>query len=83
MAGAAYTLEDLIAIAKEQIGLSAAQVEAGVREPHVFDTFVGRMQLQLTQWPDLGSKTRGRLTPEGTIEPFFEHVTLNASNGGY
>jgi uncharacterized radical SAM superfamily Fe-S cluster-containing enzyme len=83
MAAAAYTLEDLIAIARDQIGLSAEQVEAGVREPHQLDTFVGRMQLQLTQWPDLGSKTRGRLTPEGTIEPFFEHMMLNASNGGY
>jgi uncharacterized radical SAM superfamily Fe-S cluster-containing enzyme len=83
MTGTPYTLDGLIALAQEQIGLTAQEIADGVREPHSLDTYVGRMHLQLTQWPDLGSTTRGRLTPEGAIEPFFEHVILNAADGGY
>lgn len=36
---------------------------------------------QLTQWPDLGSAHRGRITPEGRIESCFEHLIAN--EGGY
>jgi molybdenum cofactor biosynthesis enzyme MoaA len=46
-----------------------------------YDFTCGRIRVQLTQWPDLGSTTRGRLTPEGQIVPFFEHVLEN--EGGY
>jgi len=35
------------------------------------------LRIQLTTWPELGSTRRGRLTPEGTIEPFFEHLISN------
>jgi hypothetical protein len=38
-------------------------------------------RVQLTQWPDLGSVQRGRITPDGTIEPCFEHLIAN--QGGY
>jgi molybdenum cofactor biosynthesis enzyme MoaA len=44
--------------------------------------FMGR-KFAITQWPDLGSESRGRLTPDGRVEPFFEHVMANASLGGY
>ena len=36
---------------------------------------------QLTQWPDLNSAHRGRITPEGRIEACFEHLIAN--EGGY
>lgn len=36
------------------------------------------LHIQLTTWPELGSTRRGRLTPQGTIEPFFEHLMTNA-----
>ena len=42
---------------------------------------IGRIHVQLTEWPDLGSSVRGRLTPEGLIAPFMEHVIAN--DGGY
>jgi uncharacterized radical SAM superfamily Fe-S cluster-containing enzyme len=83
MAGRPFTLDGLIALTKEQIGLSGEQIAAGARGQNSLDVFVGRVKLQLTQWPDLGSKTRGRLTPEGAIEPCFEHLMLNAAQGGY
>lgn len=33
--------------------------------------------IQLTQWPDLGSLERGRITPDGFVEPFFESISAN------
>jgi molybdenum cofactor biosynthesis enzyme MoaA len=36
------------------------------------------LRIQLTTWPELGSTRRGRLTPEGTVQPFFEHLMTNA-----
>jgi molybdenum cofactor biosynthesis enzyme MoaA len=46
------------------------------------DEFVfGRVHVQMTEWPALGSSVRGRLTPEGFIAPFMEHVIAN--DGGY
>lgn len=41
----------------------------------------GRLIVQITQWPDLGSEERGRIAPDGTVQPFFEHVLAN--EGGY
>ena len=37
----------------------------------------GAVRVQLTAWPDLGSRERGRLTPEGFVEPFFESIIAN------
>lgn len=41
----------------------------------------GRLMVQVTEWPDLGSLERGRIAPDGTVQPFFEHVMAN--EGGY
>jgi len=41
----------------------------------------GLLIVQITQWPDLGSEDRGRIAPDGTVQPFFEHVLAN--EGGY
>lgn len=64
----------------------AADVDAeaiGRRErSHRQDDFVyQRVHVQMTQWPDLGSSRRGRLTPEGMVAPFMEHIIAN--DGGY
>jgi len=46
------------------------------------DDFVyQRVHVQMTEWPDLGSARRGRLTPEGMVAPFMEHIIAN--DGGY
>lgn len=39
----------------------------------------GGLQVQVTEWPDLGSRERGRISPDGTVQPFFEHVIANES----
>jgi len=58
-------------------GVDAASIVAHERTDSSFDFHHGRLRVQLTVWPDLGSATRGRLTPEGTIAPFMEHVIAN------
>ncbi|MCB1018678.1 MAG: hypothetical protein KDC27_02065, partial [Acidobacteria bacterium] len=42
---------------------------------------LGRLLVQLTEWPELGNLSRGRLSPDGTVQPHFEHVLAN--EGGY
>lgn len=42
------------------------------------DFSFGRQRVQLTVWPELGSAERGRLTPDGFVEPMFESMIENA-----
>ena len=80
----AMSLVDLMAVAEREIGLSRADMRETDDDPHSSRHFLYQgMRIQLTQWPDLGSERRGRLTPEGRIEPMFEHLILNAAQGGY
>lgn len=37
----------------------------------------GRLLVQITEWPNLGSEERGRITPDGTVQPYFEHILAN------
>lgn len=81
MQDASLSMDDLLDIFAERTGADRAALEADRHEPthHVINE--DGLQIQFTQWPDLRSKTRGRLTPEGMIEPAFEHVMAN--EGGY
>jgi len=76
-----YSLDELEALFFEHTGLSRDQVDKYHRHDYHSTFTVGRLQIQFTQWPDLGSHRRGRLTPDGYLEPFFEHVMAN--EGGY
>jgi len=74
-------LEALREIVATQTGVPLSDVpERGEGSSYV-DFDIGRLHMQITEWPDLGSKRRGRLTLEGTVAPFFEHVMAN--EGGY
>lgn len=78
----AFTLREMIGIFAENAGVPASSLLLHERTPRSLDFCHGtRLRVQITEWPDLGSTTRGRLTPEGRIEPFFEHVLAN--EGGY
>jgi len=77
MAGDAFRLEELIDLFAKQTGQSPDWIASHRKHPHYVDFRVGKLKLQLTQWPDLGSKTRGRLAPDGTVQPAFEHVIAN------
>jgi molybdenum cofactor biosynthesis enzyme MoaA len=81
METAPFTLDEMFAILTSEGGIDTASAERHVRTETSHDFRVGRLRIQATVWPDLGSETRGRLTPEGMVAPFMEHVIAN--DGGY
>lgn len=62
---------------KLALGGRAELLEYEDRSDSHRDLQLGRVKYQLTAWPDLGSSERGRITPEGYVEPFFESVVSN------
>jgi molybdenum cofactor biosynthesis enzyme MoaA len=81
MKEAPYTLPELRAVFERQTGVSLEGRPIRESGASYVDVMIGRLKLQLTQWPDLGSTRRGRLSPDGTIQPAMEHGMANA--GGY
>ena len=75
-----FTLDELFAAFTSAAGADA-RLQRHARTETSHDFHFGRMRVQLTVWPDLGSTTRGRLTPEGFIAPAMEHAIAN--EGGY
>jgi molybdenum cofactor biosynthesis enzyme MoaA len=75
------SLDELLAVFAAAAGVDADAIDRRERTGSSHDFTFGRQRIQLTTWPDLGSETRGRLTPEGTVAPFMEHVIAN--DGGY
>jgi molybdenum cofactor biosynthesis enzyme MoaA len=75
------TLEELLDVFADAAGVDPQSIDQRERTSTSHDFKLGSLRVQLTVWPDLGSTTRGRLTPEGTIAPFMEHVIAN--EGGY
>jgi len=76
-----YNLDELEGIFFQDARVDRSEIEKYCRGDYHTTLNVGRLQVQFTQWPDLGSSRRGRLTPDGFVEPFFEHVMAN--EGGY
>ena len=77
-----FGLGELISIFAKNAGIDEAWIATHKQDHESFVDFkIGKLKIQLTQWPDLGSPRRGRLAPDGTIQPFFEHVIAN--EGGY
>jgi uncharacterized radical SAM superfamily Fe-S cluster-containing enzyme len=76
-----FMLPELIQLFAKSSGISAEWIEAQQVHESYIDFLIGKLKIQLTQWPDLGSDRRGRLAPDGTIHQFFEHVIAN--EGGY
>lgn len=74
-------LDELLALFCAASGVCVDDVDRRVRTRTSHDFFCGRVRVQLTEWPDLGSDFRGRLTPDGDVVRFFEHVLAN--EGGY
>ncbi|HUR20290.1 MAG TPA: radical SAM protein [Vicinamibacterales bacterium] len=74
-------LDDMLGLFCDATGISSDAIDRRARTATSHDFLFERLRVQLTMWPDLGSSTRGRLTPEGNIVPFFEHLIAN--EGGY
>jgi molybdenum cofactor biosynthesis enzyme MoaA len=81
MRTATLTLAELTALYCDAAGVDAASLDVRARTATSVDFRAGRRRVQLTIWPDSGSTTRGRLTPEGLIAPAMEHAIAN--EGGY
>lgn len=82
MKGKKLNMGDLVMIASKMTGLSQDEISAfRHNDSHYIDFSHNGMNIQLTDWPDMGNPYRGRLTPEGTIEPCFENLIAN--DGGY
>ena len=74
-------LDQMMAAFCEAAGVTPESIELQTHTHNAQEFFFGRVHVQMTEWPDLGSTRRGRLTPEGLIAPFMEHIIAN--DGGY
>lgn len=77
MKNAPFTLDELHDVFTSATG---TPVDAIIRHERTLtsqDAKIGRVRVQFTVWPDLGSTTRGRLTPEGDVAPAMEHMLAN------
>lgn len=77
MRGAPFSLDELEAIVRRSFAGTAGELELVSAEGSNRDFRLGRMLIQLTHWPDLGSRERGRITPDGFVEPHFESMLAN------
>ena len=75
------TLNELTEAFFAQTQLNAAEMKSRELTAYSLDFQTHQKRVQLTQWPDLGSQRRGRLTPEGQVAAAFEHAIEN--EGGY
>jgi MoaA/NifB/PqqE/SkfB family radical SAM enzyme len=75
------SLDELLDVFAFAADVDADSIDRRERTDTSHDFTFGRQRIQLTVWPDLGSVTRGRLTPAGDVAPFMEHVIAN--EGGY
>lgn len=74
---------DTVPYLQDELNQLVASSVSGRFDPASARTFITTpgKRIEITQWPELGSRGRGRLTPDGFVEPFFEHVIENT--GGY
>lgn len=77
MQGPALNLQQLLALLREA-ARDIAEPAPISRGSSSMDFSLGRQRVQLTVWPELGSSERGRLTPDGFVEPMFESAIENA-----
>lgn len=70
-------LEELLHVFASAAGVDPKSIDTRERTATSHDFRHGRLRVQLTEWPDLGSTTRGRLTPDGQIAPAMEHIVAN------
>jgi MoaA/NifB/PqqE/SkfB family radical SAM enzyme len=75
---ASLSLPELEAIMRRSLPATSPEPRLVREHGSSRDFRVGPVELQLTQWPDLGSRERGRIAPDGFVEPHFESVIANA-----
>jgi molybdenum cofactor biosynthesis enzyme MoaA len=82
MESESFTIQELVEVFARNADVDPSTIHPIELTPTAFDFRFGqRLRVQLTRWPDLGNMKRGRVTPEGRVAPFFEHLLAN--EGGY
>lgn len=72
-----FDLQGLETCLRLALGSRSDLLEYKDRSDSNLDLQLGRVKYQLTAWPDLGSSERGRITPDGYVEPMFESMIAN------
>jgi len=80
MATEPFGIAELADVYAAAIGLRGGRLKAEQQSPCTIDMAYGRLNIQMTQWPELGSLTRGRLRPDGMVQPMFEHIVANSEH---
>ena len=75
--GEPFSLDELEQVLRGALGARATELQCVGSGPSSRDFGCGALEFQITQWPDLGSRERGRITPDGYVEPFFESIVAN------
>ncbi len=78
MADCSLSLDGLEACIRGALGDRAGEMALHGAEGSSRDYRLGTAMIQLTEWPDLGSLDRGRIAPDGYVEPMFESMVENA-----
>lgn len=81
LTGEPFALDELEIMLRDALKNESRSLEPLSAVGSSRDFRLGRVKVQLTEWPDLGSTSRGRLTPDGFVEPMFESMISN--NGSY
>lgn len=77
MDGPSLTMSEMMELCEKSLGITRKAMDKG-RHCETLCSFSWEgKRIQLTQWPDLNNRSRGYLTPMGTIEPFFEFLIAN------
>lgn len=74
MPGPAPTVDELLDIFANAVGIPAHAIVCEARSATSVDFRHRRLRVQLTQWPDLANPFRGQLTSDGRVAPFFEYL---------
>ena len=75
--GRPFSLDELEHLLRDALGPRATELRCVGAERSSRDFRCGQLEYQITEWPDLGSRERGRITPDGFVEPFFESILAN------
>jgi MoaA/NifB/PqqE/SkfB family radical SAM enzyme len=78
MEDCSLSLDGLEACVRAALGPRAGELALLAEEGSSRDYRLGNAVLQLTEWPELGSMDRGRIAPDGWVEPMFESIVENA-----
>jgi molybdenum cofactor biosynthesis enzyme MoaA len=73
-----FDLAGLDACLRRALGARADELALAAAEGSSRDYRLGPVSIQLTEWPELGSMERGRIAPDGFVEPMFESIVENA-----